>query len=69
MGYIVEQIAEPGKHLDGRERKQPLPPGVECKLLKQVGPNGHRKPGDFYIEFFYDSPEAERAHMRQRQGL
>jgi len=69
MSYTIVQVATPGRHLDGRERSKPLPPGVTCKLLKQVGPNGHRKNGDCFIEFFYDDDKARTAHMAQRQGL
>jgi hypothetical protein len=69
MSYVIVQIAAAGEYLDGRRRLKPLPAGVQVQLRKQIGNEGHRKNGDHYVEFCYDSRKAEIAHLRQRQGI
>jgi hypothetical protein len=61
MSYKVLETAVPGYHLDGRQREEPLPTGVECKLL-EAGPKGHgyHRFGDRWVEYFYDTPNITR---------
>lgn len=65
MTYKILNTSTVTHHLDKRPREKTLPEGVRVCLVEAVVTHYHHSKGDRWVEYFYKTAEAKRAHQIQ----